>query len=249
MSKQSGLGQQFLCGGYLIGGDVQAINNCHGGPQLIDSTDITQFGHARLGALRDGGMDLTSYFDPAPGMAHAAFSPLPRGDVIMTWLLGQAIGNPCACLNAKQIGYDPTRGNDGSLTEKVEGQGNSYGLEWGVQLTPGARTDTAATNGTSWDTGGSLSFGGQAYLQAVAFAGTDVTVQIEDSADNTTFALVTGLAFSQITGGTPLAQRISVSNVSTIRRYVRAITVTTGGFTSLQFAVALMKNNVAGITF
>jgi hypothetical protein len=58
-----------------------------------------------------------------------------------------------------------------------------------------------------------------------------------------------GLAFTQITGGAPLAERISVANTTTIRRYVRAVTVTTGGFTSLAFSVNFIKNEIAGVTF
>jgi len=248
MSKQPGLGDQFLISGYLIGGDIQQVA-VHGGPAALDVTDITQSAHSRLGGLRDGGITVTSFHDPSPGQAHAAFSPLPRGDVIGSYLRGQAIGSPAACCVARQLNYDPTRANDGMLTFAVEGQGDGYGLEWGLQLTPGARTDTGAANGTSLDTGGSLSFGAQAYLQAVSFTGTDATVEIQDSADNATFALVAGLSFSQVTGSTPLAQRIAIANTATVRRYVRAISVTSGGFTSLKFAVVLAKNTVAGVIF
>ena len=248
MAKSTGLGDDLLVGGYHIGGDIRDVA-ANGGPGLLDVTDITQSAHSRLGGLRDGKMALTAYHDPAAGQSHAVFSKIPTTDVIMTYLRGQAIGNPAACLNAKQVGYDPTRANTGELTFKVEGQGNAYGLEWGLQLTAGVRTDTAATNGTSYDTTASAAFGGQAYLQAVSFTGTDVTVTIQDSADNSSFANVTGLSFTQITGGTPSAQRISVSNSSTIRRYVRAVTTTSGGFSSLVFQVTLVKNATSGQVF
>jgi hypothetical protein len=248
VAKTSGLGDDYFHGGYHIGGDIRDVA-VNGGPALLDVTDITQSAHSRLGGLRDGHMALTSYHDPAPGQSHAVFSLLPRTDVIMTYCRGQAIGNPAACLNAKQSNYDPTRSNAGDLTFKVQGDGNAYGLEWGIQLTAGLRTDTAATNGTSYDTTASAAFGGQAYLQAAAFTGTDVTVTVQDSADNSTFANVTGLSFTQITGSTPLAQRISVGNTSTIRRYVRAVTTTTGGFTSFAFQVTLVKNQTAGQVF
>jgi hypothetical protein len=130
----------------------------------------------------------------------------------------------------------------------VSAQANGYGIEWGQQLTAGIRTDTAATNGTGIDTTASASFGGQAYLQAFSFTGTDVTVKIQDSADNATFADVTGMAFTQITAG-PTSERIAIANTATIRRYVRAITVTTGGFSSLSFAVNFIKNEVADVQF
>jgi hypothetical protein len=163
---------------------------------------------------------------------------------------GTTLGSPTASMVGKQINYDPTRADDGKMTFKVQAQANAYGLEWGVGLTAGIRTDTAATLGTGVDLGtGPLSFGAQAYLQVFGMTGTDATVKIQDSADNATFADVAGLAFTQITTTARQTQRISVSNTTTIRRYVRAVTVTTGGFTSLPFAVAFTRNDTAAIVF
>ncbi len=99
----------------------------------------------------------------------------------------------------------------------------------------------------SFDTGGSLAFGAQAYLHVFAFTGTDATIKIQDSADNITFADVAGLAFTQVTGLG--AQRIAISNTATVRRYVAAAVVTAGGFTALSFAVNLHKNEVGGVVF
>lgn len=250
MTKQSGLGDALYYGGYDLSGDVQALGNIGGGPALLDFTDITQSAMARQGGERDGRIEWTSFFNPgiAANAAHGVLSALPRGDVLVTYCRGTALGAPAACLNGKQVNYDGTRGNDGGFIFAVSGQANGYGLEWGNLLTAGMRTDTAATQGTSIDTGGSLSFGAQAYLHLGAFTGTDVTVKVQDSADNTTFADVAGLAFTQVTTG-PNTQRIGISNTSTVRRYVRAVTVTTGGFTSAAFAVVLCKNEIAGVTF
>lgn len=86
--------------------------------------------------------------------------------------------------------------------------------------------------------------GAQAYLQAFSFAGTDVTVKLQHSHDNGStdaFADITGGGFTQITTA-PGAERIAVAAGTEIRRYVRAVTVTTGGFTSLVFAVAVNAN-------
>jgi hypothetical protein len=153
MSKQSGLGARFLVGGYDISGDVQALDSVGGTQALLDSTDITQSAHSRIPGQRDGMMGFTVFMDT--GNAHPVLSALPTADTLMTALMPPlAIGNPSACLVARQVNYDPTRANDGALTMKVEGQGDGYAQEWGVQLTPGMRTDTAATNGTALDGGG-----------------------------------------------------------------------------------------------
>jgi len=155
MSKQGGLGQRLLTGGFDISGDISALDAVHGGPAALDVTDITQSAHSRIGGLRDGGMGITTFFDTAN--AHPVLKVLPTTDVIVSYLLGTAIGSPVACVNAKQIGYDPTRAADGALTLKSQFDGNGFGLEWGVSLTPGLRTDTTATNGTSYDAAGGLS--------------------------------------------------------------------------------------------
>ena len=308
MAKQGGLGARFLVGGYDISGDVSAVDSITGAQGLLDSTDITQSAHSRIIGLRDGSMGFTVFMDPAN--AHPILSALPTADTLMSFLAPPlAIGNPSACLVAKQVNYDPTRGNDGALLMKVEGQGNAYGLEWGVQLTPGLRTDTTATNGTALDggggfaspsvpasatpvtntsslpatvvvTGGTVSnvsvngvtvgtgdgtytvppgqsvtltysaaptwtwtlqtaAGAQAYLQLTGFAGTSVTVAVQDSADNSTFTAVTGLTFTAVTAA-PAWQRLATAGNATLRRYVRV--ATSGTFSSATFAVVLDRN-------
>ena len=249
--KSSGLGDNLYIQGFDASGDIQALGNIGGGPALLNMTPITKSAYERQGGLRSGQIEMTTFFNTVAitGATHEKLSALPRTDVILTYCRGTSLGDPAASLVAKQANYDPQRGDDGMLTFAVSAQSNGYGIEWGRQLTAGVRTDTAATNGTGIDTTASADFGGQAYLQAFSFAGTDVTVKIQDSADNVSFTDVAGFAFTQITGGTPLSERIALGNTVTVRRYVRAVTVTTGGFTSLAFSVNVIKNEIAGVTF
>lgn len=248
MAKSSGLGDNFYIGGYNVSGDVGSIGPIHGGPKTIDVTGIDKSAFERIGGQRDGGMTWSSFFNTATGRAHPVLSALPTADVVATYCRGTNLGDPCASCVAKQINYDGNRTQAGDFTFAVDVQANGYGVGWGRQLTAGQRTDTAATLGTAIDTTASLSFGAQAYLQVFAFTGTDVTVKLQDSADNVTFADIAGMAFTQVTVA-PVAQRIATSNAATIRQYVRAVTVTTGGFTSVTFAVQLTKNENSGVTF
>lgn len=248
MSKQGGLGDRFYIAGQDVSGDVNSIGNIGGGPALLDGTDITMSAMARLPGLRDGRMEWVSFFNPTLTATHDKLAALPTADVMCTYVRGAAIGNPAACMVAKQLNYDGTRGNDGAFTFAVSAQANGYGLEWGLQLTAGLRTDAAATLGASIDTAASAAFGAQAYLQLTAFTGTDVTVKVQDSADNSTFADVAGLTFTQVTAA-PATQRLATSNTATIRRYLRAVTVTTGGFTNAVFSVVVNKNPIAGVAF
>ncbi|WP_432010187.1 hypothetical protein [Streptomyces cucumeris] len=250
MAKSGGLGDNLYINGFNASGDIMTLGNIGGGPAVLPFTGIDKSAMERKGGTLDGRLEAVTFFnsDPVLGGTHEKLAALPTSDVIMAYCRGTTLGDAAACLVAKQANYDPTRGDDGSLTFAVQALANGYGIEWGRQLTSGVRTDTAASNGTGIDTTASASFGAQAYLQVLGFTGTDATVKIQDSADNTTFADVAGLGFTQITAG-PTTQRIAISNTATVRRYVRAITVTTGGFSSLAFSVVINKNESAGVTF
>lgn len=148
----------------------------------------------------------------------------------------------------KQVNFDGTRGDDGDFKFSVQAQANGFGLEWGRQLTAGIRTDTAATDGASIDTTASADFGGQAYLQVFAATIVDATIKIQDSADDAAWADVASFGFTALAAGRT-AERIAIANTATIRRYVRVVTTTTGGITSLAFAVMLVKNEIADQLF
>lgn len=245
MAKQSGLGDNLYVGGYDLSGDINSFGRIGGGPAALEVTAIDKSGMERLGGLRDGGINFTTYFDPASNMSHDRLGNLPTTDVQLHYCRSTLLGAPGAAIIAKQINYNGNRATNGAFTFQVETQGNAYGLEWGRQLTAGKRTDSTATNGASIDTTASAAFGAQAYLQVLAFTGTSVTVTIQDSADDSSFANVTGLAFTAATGIT--TERLATANTATIRRYLRAIT--TGTFSNAVFSVIVVKNENAGVVF
>jgi hypothetical protein len=248
MAKSSGLGDNLYVGGYNLSGDIGSLSKISGGTKPIEVTAIDKSAMERIGGERDGGLSWSAYFNTAVGQAHPVLSALPMADEVVTYCRGTSLGDPAACTVAKQLNYDGNRTASGEFTFAVDAEANGYGLGWGRQLTAGLRTDTAATAGASIDTTAALSFGAQAYLQVTAFAGTDVTIKIQDSADNVTFADVAGLAFTAVTAA-PFTQRIAIANTATVRQYLRATTVTTGGFTNCVFSVVIVKNEVAGVTF
>lgn len=98
------------------------------------------------------------------------------------------------------------------------------------------------------DTAVSSAFGLQAYLQVFGFTGTDVTIKLQDSADNSSFSDITGGAFTSVTTA-PGTQRIATANNATIRRYVRATTTTSAGFSSVKYAVSYTRNPIANQVF
>ena len=246
MSKQSGLGDNFYVDQYDLSGDVGQLSKIGGGPASLEVTGINKSAIERVGGLRTGEMSFNTFWNDVAGQAHVALSGLPTADRITSYFHQPAIGAAAASQISQQIDYAPTRGTDGSLTYATDAQSDGFGIEWGKQLTAGRRVDTTATNGTAIDTLASASFGCQAYLHVFAFTGTSVIVKIQDSADNSTFADLTSMTFGAISAVG--AQRISVSNTSTVRRYIRVIT-STGTFSSIDFAVNFVKNENAGVVF
>jgi hypothetical protein len=240
VAKQSGLGDNLYVAGVDLSGDTSELGSITGGPALLDVTGINKSAHERLGGRIDGSLELTSWFNDTG--AHTTWSALPTADVTACYLRGTTIGNAAAGIVAKQVNYDGTRAADGSWSLTVQLLANGYGLEWGKNLTAGIRTDGGATNGTAVDYGAAQDLGLRAYLQVVSFTGTDATIAIQDSADGSTgWADVT--SFTEVTSG-PVTERIETGATENVKRYLRARTTTTGGFTDLQFAVVAIQNDV-----
>ena len=249
MPKTTGLGANLYVSGNDLSGDVGAVNTITASRALLPITGIDKSAPERLHGLRDGEVSFQAWFNPAAGQAHPVLSSLPTADRIVSyWHRATAVGDTAGSMVGKQIGYDPNRGQDGSLTIDTQALANGFGLDWGVSLTPGIRTDGGAVNGAVHDYGvtiGQTLFGMQAFLHVFSFTGTDATVTVEDSASD--FAGATLASFTEVSvlGGSNTSERISTSRTGTVDRFVRVITTTSGGFSDLQFAVMLVKNETS----
>lgn len=250
MSKRNGLGCHLYVSGYDLGDDIQQVaTRCPIGTH--DVTPITKEAMERIHGRRDGGIAATAFFNPGPDRAHERFSALSSGDQLVSVGIGTTLGNPMVSAWAKQLTYDPTRAADGMFTFASDFSSSAYGLEWGLQLTAGQRTDTGATSGASLDLGSASpgTFGGQFHLHVIGFTGTDATVKIQQSSDNgvgDAWADVAGGGFTQITTA-PTFQRVATAAID-LERYLRVVTTTAGGFSSLTFVVQGVRNPVA-VTF
>ncbi len=252
MAKTAGMGDQLYVDGVNLSGDTGSLGRIGGGHSPLEVTGIDKSAFERIGGLRDGGIDWAVWMNLTtaaaatatdPAGAHEVLSSLPTTDRYVTYGRGQTAGNPAASCLAKQIGYDWSRAQSGELTGAVSAVSNGFGLDWGVLLTNGRRTDTTATSpATGLDlTTATTLFGWQAYLHVFSITGTSVTVTIQDSADNSAFTTLTGGAFTAATAKG--AQRLQGGRTATVRRYVRVIT--TGTFSEAVFAVAFTRNDVA----
>lgn len=246
MGKQSGLGDNLYVDQYDLSGDIGSLGGVHGGPAALEVTAINKLAKERIGGQRDGGMEYTSFFNVATGQEHDALSSLPTAARIVSYLRGTTLGKPAACLNSRQTKYDPKRADDAALTIDIDSVGDSYGLEWGHNLTAGRYVSVGTEDLPGFDdgAGAATDFGLQAYLHVFAFTGTSVAITLEDSDDDAAtdpYTAITGAAFASVTGVGQ--QRIQTGRTENVKEWIRV--ATSGTYSSLDFAVIVVRNEVA----
>ncbi len=74
--KQSGLGDNFMIGGFDLSGDVSALSQISGGPAAGDVTPVNSYGNQRIGLLRSGDMQFTTFFEFSGPAGSAPSFPL-----------------------------------------------------------------------------------------------------------------------------------------------------------------------------
>ena len=181
---------------------------------------------ASLGGFWDGGSDaVDEELQAIIGSASATPLSIYQG--------GDTAGNKVVLLNSRIQNYTI----DSSVGDPVGVNATFTGDNFGNGKSLYALTNTSATaNTTSVDFGASSTLGGQAHLHCTAHSSANISVKIQSSADNSSFADVSGFSFTAISGTT--SERIATTN--TVNRYVRlAITVTSGSAT---FSVGYAHN-------
>jgi len=131
-------------------------------------------------------------------------------------------GSPSAALVYNPRFYSGAQGwvaGDNAADTGVDSQGKTW---------------TLTNDATITDAGASTANGGAAYLWCTAEDLVDMTVSVDHSANNSTWAELA--AFTQLTSTG--SERVVVAEGTTVNRYLRAAWVTTGGITSATFAVA-----------
>ena len=236
MAKKAGLAHNFYVGGYDLSGDIGSIENAASPRTFLSAPVLDKSAMVRLKGRTDGALDFSTWFDDAALLEHVALSGLPTADVVSIWFLGTTLGDVCGMLSSKQVNYDPTRAEDGSLAIMVNNQGQGVPLEWGKSVTAGKVTFSSAGSKTGEITAQTTS-GGVGYIQVFSVGSGTPTFVLQDSS-NTTNGIdgdwATLITFATQARG---AERKEVSG--TVEKALRL--TTTGSFANAVCAVGFRR--------
>ena len=153
MGKQAGMGDNLYVAGKDLSGDVGSISTISNRRAVLDMTGIDKEAAEKEHGLADGNINFNCFFNVAADQEHETLKAPSASDIIVSYFRGTTLGNPAAGCIGKQVNYDWSRAADGGFLGDIDVQSNAYGLEWGVMVTAGKRTDIGATNGDSVDAG------------------------------------------------------------------------------------------------
>jgi hypothetical protein len=216
--------------------DLSAFLNSFEGAATADTAEVTTFGSAAksyIAGQKDATISLGGFFDGAAAAVDEVLAAALAGSSVVTLAAAGAgaIGNRAQLGNVIETSYTVTAPVADAVTVSAEAQ-VSGGLASGIILADLAAR-TATGNTTANDNTASTSNGLAAHLHCTAFSGTNITIKVQHSADNSSWVdLVT---FTQLTAAG--AQRSTTTG--TVNRYLRVNI--TGTFTSATFAVAVAR--------
>jgi hypothetical protein len=184
-----------------------------------------------------GGLDtiLRTAFDTDP-----ATTPLP---ILSLAPNGFAIGNMVEMLQVAQGNYDVDTGEEKTVDVNASFDADDQ-VDLGVSLhdlvleNGAAPVNFAGVDETAVNTNN----GWVAHLHVTAATGlTTITFKLQDSADNSTFADITGGTFTAVTTA-PNKQRLAGAVNATVRRYVRCI-ISAATYTNCTFQISFARRN------
>lgn len=210
----------------------------------VDLPETTTFGasfRARgVVGLKDSTLSMSGFFDSVAGRSDERFRTyLAQAGAPLFAIApaGFAIGNLVDMFQAVQGEY-----NIGSqVGDVVPVDGSFMGhdvVDLGVSLHDlTAETGTVNSASVDW-TDVTTTSGWVAQLHVSAITGSGCTIKVQDSADNSSFADISGATFSNVTAVTK--ERLEGAATATVRRYTRSI-ISVMAASSITYVVAFAR--------
>ena len=239
MATVHGLTTEIWLGAY----DVSTYFNSASVPSDRDEVDVTGFtatGKTSVLGLKNGMVELGGFFYGGTGEIDEQLSGYFAGSTATPFTLmigGDTLGNPARIANLLQTAYTIGANVNDAAKVTAGGKANGGAPRALVLHANQAETTTDFEVGVDWGAASTTSAGFIATLHIFAISGgITVTCKIADSADNVTYADVTGGGF---TAATAIGSEY-LTGTASVRRYTRSAWTITGTG-SVTFGIALAK--------
>lgn len=216
--------------------DLSAYLNSWDTTLTADTAEVTCFGNgskAYIAGGKDATVSLSGFFDGSASAVDSVLATAIGGTRVLT--LSEAgvgtIGNRALVGQAIHTSYQVSAPVGDAVTISAEAQVTG-GMASGVVLAD-LTARTAAGNTTAVDNAASSANGAMANVHLTAFTGTNITVKVQHSADNSTW--VDLITFTQLTAAGSENKTVT----GTVNRYLRVNL--SGTFTSATLAVAAAR--------
>lgn len=219
-------------------GDLTASNN-------VETAETTTFGDSAktyIVGLEDGTVSLSGWFESTTSTGTDQYFASVLGSATKQKVIiapaGHSNGARAILVQADDTSYEVSSAIADVVKASAEFQAND-GLDHGVILSSGSAV-SATGNGTSVDNAAASSNGGVAYLSVPTNTRNgNITVKVQQSADNSTFTdLVT---FTVVSSTSKTSERVEVAAGTSVARYLRVSYTVAGSTGSATPTVAFAR--------
>lgn len=231
MAFAHGKGAGVFVADFDLSGDLTQYNWSKS-RQLVDVTTFGNDNRVFLAGIGEGRISVQGVWNPS--VSDIELIAIDGVETVITAspTAATAIGDRAHMVNGLLENFQP-RAPVNDAVRFSSGVTASAGAYPGVILHHNNQ-ESSADDFASVDGAAQSSNGATAFLHVTQFSGTDATVTIEDSSNDSTFGSL--VAFTQVTGTT--SEKVTASG--TVERYARV--ALTGTFTTITFVVAFARH-------
>lgn len=219
--------------GYDFSGYLSTFGQCgvaYDAPLIEAYSDAVKNALIGRGVMKCG--PLNGFFAPAGAGATGLHELTDSGQgtrnvlVAIGGLAAPAAGSPFFAWQFEQSSYQVANGTGAVAASLALGNASyaglkNYSLPWGLLLHANAAETAANTANNNVDNGASSVLGGIFVYHLLSSNGT-VTLSVDDSANNSTWAALSGATSGSIDATTtPASGMVALSTSATVRRYLR----------------------------
>ena len=219
--------------------DLSAYFNQVNASRQIQAVNTTTFGNDDknyIAGVESGSMSIQGLWDGSASAADEVLDAAIAAESVVTVCIDgyDTIGNKAVMMKGENVSYQIRSTTTDAVRIVAGGTADGGVRTSGVVLQP-LEAETTTVDNASYDSGASSANGGMGHLHVTAFSGTNGTLALEHSANDSTWAtLIEFDTVSAVGAQHKLA-------TGTVNRYLR-FAITADNFTSLTCSAAFARN-------